>query len=53
MAQDKKKTVKVGKSEIAADFANEARISKKEASAYISTLLKVIVNRLKKGESVR
>lgn len=44
---------KVGKSEIIQDFVDEAHISKKVASEYLSILLKVIVNRLKKGESVR
>ncbi|MCR4782990.1 MAG: HU family DNA-binding protein [bacterium] len=51
MAEDKKN--KVGKAEIVADFAAEAKLNKKEAGELVSTLLKVIVNRLKKGENVR
>ncbi|MGM9992100.1 MAG: HU family DNA-binding protein [Candidatus Bruticola sp.] len=48
---DKRK--KVGKSEIVADFAAEAKINKKEAAEMLQILLKVIVNRLKNGENVR
>ena len=44
---------KVGKSEIVADFAAEAKLNKKEAAELLQTLLKVIVNRLKNGENVR
>ena len=51
MTQEKRK--KVGKSEIVADFAAEAKLNKKEAGELLSTLLKVIVNRLKQGENVR
>ena len=39
---DEKRT-KVGKSEIVADFAAEAKLNKKEAAELLQTLLKVIV----------
>lgn len=54
MAKDaKEKRTKVGKSDIVEDFAAEANLNKKEAGNLLNLLLKVIVNRLKKGENVR